>query len=317
MRLSILTIAAWVATSAWCAPQPRIALRDLSIVKNAQFTLGDVATFTGVDAQTQARLAGVVLGTSPLPGLERVMTSEQIATRLRQHGFRPEAFDIVTPQKIVVRRETYLFRAQQAIEAAIHELREAISLPDDAQIVCNTPPRDLSLPNDEVQVTAGAPRALGAGLYLVPVKVACSGTSPITLNVCLHVVRWREVLVARRAIRTGEAIDAESVAVQRIATDMDASDLLTDPAEVIGKIACRPLTTGQPLKRSAVDEPAVVRRGQNVNLLVRLGGAVVETGAVALQDGKVGARIRVQVADTRKTLLATVTDAETVTVDVH
>lgn len=317
MKLPILTIAAWVATSAWCTPQPRIELRDLSIVKNAQVTLGDVATFTGVDAQTQARLADIVLGTSPLPGLERVMTSEQIATRLRQHGFRPEVFDIVAPQKIVVRRESYLFRAQQAVEAAIQKLREATSLPNEAQIACDTPPRDLSLPNDEVQVTAGEPRVLGAGLCLVPVKIACAGTAPVTLNVRLRVSQWREVLVAKRAIRTGEAIDADAVAVQRIAIDTDSPDLLTDPAEVISKIARRPFTAGQPLKRSAVDEPAVVRRGQNVKLLVQLDGAVIETNAVALQDGKAGARIRVQVADTRKTVLATVTDAETVTVDVH
>ncbi|GBC97445.1 hypothetical protein HRbin16_03268 [bacterium HR16] len=317
MKLSVLTIMAVMAACAWCAPQPRIELRDLSIVKNAQFTLGDVATFTGVDAQTQARLAGIVLGTSPLPGLERVVTSEQVATRLRQHGFRPEAFDIVAPQKIVVRRAIHLFRAQRAVEVAIQKLREATSLPDDAQVVCDTPLRDLSLPTDDVQVTAGEPRALGTNLYVVPVQIACEGTPPVAISVRLRVSQWREVLVARRAIRTGEAIDADAVEIQRIAIDTDSPDLLTDPAEVIGKIARRPFTAGQPLKRSAVDEPAIVRRGQNVKLLVRLDGAVVETGAVALQDGKAGARIRVQVADTRKTVLATVTDAETVTVDVH
>lgn len=317
MKLSVLTMIAVVATNAWCTQQPRIELRELSIVKSAQFTLGDVATFAGIDAQTQARLAGIVVGTSPLPGLERVVPLEQIATRLRQHSFRPEAFDIVAPLKIVVRREMYPFRAQQAVEAAIHRLREATSLPNEAQIACDTPPRDLSLPSDEVQVTAGEPRALGAGLYLVPVKIACGGASPITLNVRLRVSQWREVLVATRAIRTGEAIEADAVAVQRIAIDTDSPDLLTDPAEVIGKIARRPFTAGQPLKRSAVDEPAIMRRGQDVKLLVQLDGAVIQTSAVALQDGKAGARIRVQVADTRKTLLATVMDEETVIVHMH
>lgn len=317
MRVLILTVIAMLATGAWCAQQPRIELRDLSVVKNAQFTLGEVATFTGADAQMQARLAGVVLGTSPLPGLERTITLEQIATRLRQHGFRPEAFDIAAPQRIVVRREAHLFRTQQAVEAAIQKLRETASLPDDAQAVCDTPLRDVSLPSDNAQVITGEPRALGTGLYVVPVQITSDGAAPVTLNVRLRVRWWREVLVARRAIRTGEAIDADAVAIQRLATGADDPELLTDPAGVVGKVARRPIAPGQPLKRSAIDEPAVIRHGQNVKLLVRLDGAVIETGAVALQDGKAGVRIRVQVSDTRKTLLATVTDAETVTVDVQ
>ncbi|GIV16665.1 MAG: hypothetical protein KatS3mg022_2100 [Armatimonadota bacterium] len=317
MKLLFLTIILALATGARCAQQPRIELRDFSVVKNAQFTLGEVATFTGADAQMQARLAGVVLGTSPLPGLERTITLQQIATRLRQHGLRPEAFDIVAPQKMVVRREVYLFRAQQAVEVAIQKLRETVPLSDDTQAVCDIPLRDLPLPNDNVQLTTGEPRALGTGLYVVPVQILCDGAPTATLNVRLRVSQWREVLVARRTIHTGEAIDADAVAMQRLATSADDPDLLTDPAEVVGKIARRPLAPGQPLKRSAIDLPAVIRHGQNVKLLVRLDGAVIETGAVAMQDGKVGARIRVQVTDTRRTLLATVADAETVTVDVQ
>jgi flagella basal body P-ring formation protein FlgA len=311
-------VVAWIAAEVWCAQQPRIALRELSIVKNAQFTLGEVATFAEVDTQMQAQLAQVVLGASPLPGLERTITLEQVATRLRQHGFRPEMFDIVAPQKkIVVRREAHRFRAQRAVEAAVQKLRAAEALPDNAQAVCDTPLRDLLLPSDNMQVTTGEPRALGAGLYLVPVQVACEGISPVALNVRLRVSQSREVLVARRTIRTGEAIDTESVAIQRLVTDTDDQELLTDPAEVAGKIARRPIAAGQPLRRSAIDEPAVIRRGQNVKLQLKLDGAVVETSAVALQDGKAGARIRVQVTDTRKTLLATVADAETVTVEMR
>ncbi|MCS6831511.1 MAG: flagellar basal body P-ring formation chaperone FlgA [bacterium] len=317
MRPFVLIMVFVLATGGWCAQQPRIELRDLSIVRSARFTLGEVATIAGADAHTQARLAAVVLGTSPLPGAERTITLEQVATRMRQHGFRPESFDIIAPTKIVVRREVHLFRAQRAIEAAIGKLREAACLSDDAQAVCDTPPRDLPLPGDKVDLVAGEPRALGAGLYVVPVQIACDGTSPVTLNVRLRVSRWREALVARRTIRTGEAIEADAVVVQRIASNTEETDLLTDASEAIGKIARRPIAAGQPLKRSAIDDPAVVRRGQNVKLLVRLDGAVIETGAIALQDGKAGARIRVQVSDTRKTLLATVLDGETVTVDVR
>ncbi len=317
MRAILSILIAVLAAGAWGIQQPCIEVREVSVVKNAQFTLGEVATFSGADAQMQARLAGVVLGTSPLPGLERAITVEQIVTRLRQHGIRPEALEIIAPARIVVRREAHLFPAQQAIDAAIQKLRETASLPDDAQAICDAPVRDLSLPAGDVQVSAGEPRSLGAGLYLVPVQVSCPGASLVTLNVRLRVNRWREVLVAQRVIRAGEPIEGDMVAIQRIAVATDDPDLLSDPAEVVGKIARYRVAAGQPLKRSAIEEPAVIHRGQNVKLLVRLAGAVVETSAVALQDGKASARIRVQVTDTRKTLLATVLDADTVTVDVQ
>lgn len=315
MRLLWLIIVTWTAVSAWSVQQPRIHLRESSTVTGARFTLGEVATFEGIDAHTEARLKAVVLGTSPLPGLKRTITREQVLTRLRQHGFQPEAFEIVAPARVVVERKAYALPPQQVVEAAVQKLRQSANLPNNAQVECDAPPRTPSLPHDNVQITAGAPRTLGAGYYMVPVLVTCDGTDPVTLNVRLRVKVWREAVVATQAIRTGEAIDLDAVTLQQVAISEDNSDLITDPSEVAGKIARRPIPAGQPIWRAALDEPAVIRRGQSVKLLVNLDGAVIEAGAIAQQDGKAGDRIRVQVIDTRKTLLATVVDTQTVTLD--
>ncbi|MDW8289313.1 MAG: flagellar basal body P-ring formation chaperone FlgA [Armatimonadota bacterium] len=304
-----LTVVAW-------ADPPRIEVRERTSVQAAHFTLGEIATFSGVDTQTRERLGAVVLGASPLPGLERLVTREQIITRLRQHGFRPEEFNLVTPSRIVIHREATLLQAQQVVKAAIARLREVLRLPEEAQVECDVPPRDLPLPKGEAQIGAGEPRSLGGGLYTVPVQVTSSEGAPVTLNVRLRVAYLREVLVAQRAIRAGEMIDDSALTVQRTTTRDSSGDWLTDPAEAVGKIARQTIPAGSPLKRSAIDEPALIRRGQPVKLLVPLGGAVIEAGAVAQQDGKGGARIRVQVTDTRKTLLATVIDAQTVRLDV-
>lgn len=317
MRLLALTIIAWVTASVRCAPQPRIHLRELSTVNGAQFTLGEVADFEGVDAQTASRLRAVVLGTSPLPGLERSLTREQVIIRLRQHGFQPEAFEIVLPARIIVRREAHILQADRLVDVAVQKLRQSAGLSDNVQVECDVPPRILPLPHSDAQITPGEPRALGASLYLVPLTVTCAGTAPVTLNVRLRVKRWCEAVVATQAIRAGEAIDPSAVTVQRVAVSDDGDDLVSDISEVVGRIARRPIAVGQPIRRTSIDEPAVIRRGQDVKLLVKLNGAEIEAGAIAQQDGKVGDRIRVQVVDTRKTLLATVVDAQTVTLDVR
>lgn len=310
-----MTIIIGIAASAWCVQQPRIRLRELSTVNSVQFTLGDVATFEGVDAQMASRLKAVTLGTSPLPGLERTITREQVLIRLRQHGFQAETFEIVVPARITIQRTSHVLQADRVVEVAAQKLRQSASLPENAQVECDASPRALSLPHREAQITAGEPRALGAGLYMVPVLVACQETAPVTLNVRLRVKLWRDAVVATRAIRTGEAIDPSVVAVRQVAVSDDRDDFVTDISEVAGKIARRPISPGQPIWRTAVDEPTVIRRGQNVKLLVQLDGATIEAGAIAQQDGKAGDRIRVQVVDTRKTLLARVVDAQTVTLD--
>ncbi len=287
-------------------------------MRGSQFTLGEVATFNGMDAHTEARLRAVVLGASPLPGLERTLAREQLITRLRQHGFQPEGFEIAMPARAVVRRETRILQAQQMVSCAMQKMRESLPLGDDATLECDAPVRDLSLPSNEPQMSAGDPKALGGGLYLVPVRVVCGAGAPaVTVNVRLRVKRTQLVAVATRAIRTGEAIREEDVQMRPVSLPPDADDLVADVSEVIGKVARRTVASGHMLRRSAVDEPAVVRAGQNVKLLVRLDGAVVEATAVALQDGKAGARIRAQVTDTRKTLLATVVDSETLMVSVQ
>lgn len=317
MRTLILIIITCIVASAWGGQQPTIHLRERSTVNGARFTLGDIGTFSGLDTATEARLKTVVLGSSPLPGLERAITREQVLTRLRQHGFQPEAFDIVAPSRVVVRREAHLVPAQRIVDTAVQKLRQAANLPEEAQIECDVPPRDISLPDGNPKVTASEPRALGGGLYLVPLQVSSEGSPTISLNVRLRVKRWCTAVVASQAIRTGEAISADAVVVQPVAITTGDADMVVEPEEVIGKVARRPIPAGQPIRRSSLDEPAVIRHGQNVKLVVHLDGAVIETAAVALQDGKVGARIRVQVIDTRKTLLATVADGETVAVELR
>ncbi len=318
MRTLLVLCAICLTINAWGTQPPRVEVREVSKVREGQFTLGEVATFAGMDAQLEARLRAVVLGTSPLPGLERTITREQIITRLRQHGFLPEAFDIVIPARAVVRREAHILPAQQIIACAIQKLRETAGLNADAVVECDAPVRDVSLPAGEPQLLAGEPRSLGGGLYAVPVRIACgTGAPAVSVNVRLRAKITRLVVVPVRAIRTGEAIGEQDVQLQAVTLPPDAGDFVTDPEEVIGKVARRPIAQGQPLKRSAVDAPAVVRAGQNVKLLVQVDGAVVEASAVALQDGKVGARIRAQVTDTRKVLLATVVEAGVLAVNVQ
>jgi flagella basal body P-ring formation protein FlgA len=316
MRLLILTNILWLTAAAWCAPQPRIELHEISTVRDAQFTLGEIAAIAGVDADTQARLAKVVLGSSPLPGLERTITLEQVRTRLRQHGFEPERFELIVPARVTIRRQKCTIDPEQIAHAAIAKVRLSLALPSDALVECDAPIRPLSVVDGSPQIIAGDPRTLGGGLYLVPVQVTDASGMTQGVHVRLRVLLQRKVVVAKRAIQRGEAIDAETIALVPMTLRHDDSHFMNELPEALGKIARRALSAGQPIRRSDLDTAAVVRRGQNLKLLVRLHGAVVEADAVALQDGKAGARIRVQVTDTRKTLLATVLSAEAVSVDV-
>lgn len=316
LRLVVLAVSLTMCSNlAGETLRARIEVNETSVVNQTQFTLGEIARFSGMDANTQQQLAKIVIGSSPLPGLERVVTREQVITRLRQYGFHPEMFEINMPKRATVRREAYSLNVQRVVETAIHQLRQTLSLPEEAEVTCDTPPRDIPLPKQEPVLVAAPPRALGEGLYLVPVEVQCEGAPASTLSVRLR-VRWnRAVVVALRALKAGEIVSPEAVTVQVVSLARDDARVATAPQQVIGKTLTRPLRAGQPVPTDALENPPLIRRGQLVKIQLRLPGATIETTATALQEGGTGARIRVQVTDTRKIVTATVLDAETVSLE--
>ena len=100
--------------------------------------------------------------------------------------------------------------------------------------------------------------------------------------------------VATRSIAAGEALDED--AWQTREGDLAAlpAGVVTDPAELAGKVAANRIAAGAPLRRELLRGALVIRQGQEVRVVVQGPGFVAGIEGKALADAAVGATVQVR-----------------------
>ena len=123
---------------------------------------------------------------------------------------------------------------------------------------------------------------------------------------------YRDVLVTTRSIRRGSLLTEDMVElVERDVTNLRFG-YFTDAAELHGMQARRPVGFGDILNEEHAELVPVVKRGDGVTMTALSHNMLISTVGVALQDGAIGAQIRVKNADSGKVILARVLEAGSV-----
>lgn len=150
----------------------------------------------------------------------------------------------------------------------------------------------------------------------VTVGVRCEGESPWSLYVPARVSVMADVVVARRALKRGQRIRAEDLALE----EQDLSRLhrawFTRLDEVTGKVADRSVRPGRVINPKLLSDPLAVERGSRVNIVARIGGIQASMPGRALDDGALGERIRIKNLASKRELEARVVATGTVRVDI-
>lgn len=141
---------------------------------------------------------------------------------------------------------------------------------------------------------------------------------------CAAPQTWTSYIQATLSIRGSYYVPAQTLqAGEKLQPgDLQArqADLLqlppgtvTDPAQLLGRIATRRLPAGIPVRSNALRSPQSVLRGQTVRLEARGPGFVASSEGRAMQNGAPGTQIQVRAA-TGRIVSGTVVDGDTVTV---
>ena len=97
-------------------------------------------------------------------------------------------------------------------------------------------------------------------------------------------------------------IGPEYFTLSRERLDQTNGLYLTSMEQVVGKVARRNLQPNQLLMLSDVAEPALIRRGDLVTLIITKGRVKIETQAIANNDAVRGERVNVISTGTRASL---------------
>lgn len=93
--------------------------------------------------------------------------------------------------------------------------------------------------------------------------------------------------VLARSIERNEAIGEEDIDWIET-TGADAVQFVDDASLLVGKIARRPLAAGQPLRKTDVAAPILVKRGETATIVLEAPGLRLTQSAVALASGGAG-----------------------------
>lgn len=175
------------------------------------------------------------------------------------------------------------------------------------------------LPADGVRVVFPGDADVLDGPILGPTRLrpatsATIGAVPIvveTLGPRGEVAQRREVLarverrvvglVATRSLRSDRPLERGDVEVAELWLDHPDAQPLSDPSGVAGLRLRSPVAQGAAVYADHIEAPAVIRRGELVNVRVMAGGLVVRSVGIAAHDAAAGEPIRLRRQRTRET----------------
>lgn len=132
------------------------------------------------------------------------------------------------------------------------------------------------------------------------VGVRCTKPKPWLVYVPAEVTIFEEILVASKPLQRGHILDQTDISRAKIKTSNSNTVYFTDPNRIIGKVLVRPIKAGNILAAHLLQAPRLIRRGQQVTLLVDISGLQIRMKGHALSDGAAGDLVRVRNAKTKR-----------------
>jgi flagella basal body P-ring formation protein FlgA len=126
------------------------------------------------------------------------------------------------------------------------------------------------------------------------VAVRCEGTVHWTIYMSVTIDSEFTVLVARHAIARDAELTATDFELMPRHLPGLTTDYVTQPAMIAGQRLRKTIAGGEALSLDALTPSNAIHRGQQVTLIAGAGGFEVRMSAVALTDGRIADRIRVQ-----------------------
>jgi flagella basal body P-ring formation protein FlgA len=295
-------IAAAGQASASCT----VWLREQVSAKSVSLVLADIADLSGSDEALTAQLARLPMGSVVDV---RLLSRSEVLSRIQSMVPNPGAV-LVTGAEAT--RVTVATRAPEAAELAsvlkAHLAAVSPWLEEEIEIRAIENLQGILLPPGDVRLRV-AGRSVPANLQnaLMSVEVTLEGKVLRTYWVKADVRLRASVVQVAKPVPYGAALRAEDLREVVCEIEDARADYVRQSAEAIGLTAKRALGPGDLLNRNWLQEDRLVLHGETVRCLGQSGGIRITMLARALQNGKLGDRIRVRNIDSDRTITAVVT----------
>ena len=300
-----------------------VTLKPSAHVALDRIYLGDIGDCTGAEAQC-AETYGIDLGPAPRPGATLTLEPKGVELRLREEikrfKMRVEGAGNVRVEADYVKIDAPVLK--ERLLAEIAKLNQdspwRIEL---KQLVMGSERRirpgeyKLRYPLFEERDTRNLDWVLSRlnGLARLDVIVESSRQVEL-LTVQAQLSVWVHAIVAKRDLREQAPLASDDFEISWKKPALNNVPWVKDVRDLEGKVFKRAVRTGELILSSMVSRPILVRRGQNVALLVSSGGLKLAARGQALDAGGKDDTIEVQHQESKKKMFGRIVDRSTVEV---
>lgn len=319
LLLLTLALSAWLAFSMPAGADdtntPSDAAGNGLTLKESVMVNDDVVRLGDLFAEPLS-MGDVPVAQAPLPGQTIVLDNRFLRslTRAYQLDWAPAN----KYQRVLVARQAQRIDPAQVTQQVKDALREYLDTDKEVELSFDVGDINLVLPTNvaatlSVQDIRFDPASQRFAAQLV---VPASGPTLISRLVAGSIYETVQLPVLARSVAPGEVIQLADLDWMAIRIDRVAANAVTDPKQLVGMTARRPLRGGQMLRLSDIAMAPAIHRGSMVTLMVQTENMTLTAQGRALEDAALGQPIRVVNTMSNKPLTGVVKDQTTVTIPI-
>lgn len=316
LLLLTLALSAWLALSMPAGaeevaadPGNGLTLKESVMVNDDVVRLGDLF-------EQPLSMGDAPVAQAPLPGQTIVLDNRFLRSLIRAYSL--DWAPANRYQRVLVARQAQRIDPGQVTQQVKDALRDYLGTDKEVELAFDVGDINLVLP------TSVAPTLAVQDIRFDPVSqrfaaqlvVPASGPTLISRLVAGSVHETVQLPVLARSIAPGEVIQAADLDWLAIRIDRVAANAVTDPKQLVGFTARRPLRSGQMLRMSDITMAPAIHRGSMVTLMVQTENMTLTAQGRALEDAAIGQPIRVVNTMSNKPLTGVVKDSTIVTIPI-
>jgi len=275
--------------------QPDLRIKPATTVRGLHVTIGDLCEITPMNDETFA-LSQIRFGPTPLNGYSRAVTRRDVIQALSAAGVALKSVKLSGGDEVLVQGVTVDVPKQDMLDAATAALQAQLNLEGgDVEVEPPVSVRRVQAPPGRVSQDLRA-RVRGVKTDLastiVDVEILVDGEVFKKVPLRYKLQRFQRMLKTVGTIRKDEPLGPDNVVLVREPMSQVSNLYLTRMSQVMGMTASKTLRSNQLLAIGDVAPPAIIRKGDIVEVIMSRGRVKVTTRAIANEDAPLEGRIR-------------------------
>lgn len=305
-RFLLVVLMAFLAVSPGLA-HADVMLRPSVTINDNVIRLGDLFKNAGSHAKDPVAPA-------PPLGMRVTYSASWLDTVAHQYGlsWTPASY---ADQATVVRASRVI--GPDAISERLLQAMSSSINGQEVQLHLDNPGLQLLIPADASDAIAvnGLTLDQRSGRFSAFVSAPAGAADATRQRVTGQLVFETEIAVPNHTIAAGEVLTPGDIEEIKIARDRLGTDAITDPSQLIGKSARQLLAAHMPIRQGDVRNPIVVHKSDLVTIELITPTMQLTAQGKALEDGSMGADIRVANTLSKRPIDAAVIGPNLVRVD--